>query len=234
MDRDTLDVSARRAPAFSELAQLVHDFKGPLSLVALETQVLQMQLDDGDHVEMVNAATRVLLNIDYIDRMVHDLIDSCALAIGHFAVHRKPTDLSDVLKRVMLRMAVSRDRERVVLDTPGPVILAIDALRIERVVANLVHNAIVYSPDHAPILVVLETEHGSARVTIRDAGPGIAPEEIERVFDEYRRASTSYMHDGSGLGLYVSKQIIEAHGGRIGVESTVGVGSEFHFELPME
>jgi hypothetical protein len=85
MDRDarshggasgTVGFDGGHALSFSELAQLVHDFKSPLSLVALETQVLQTQLDDGAHVEMVHAITRVLLNLDYIDRMVHDLIDS--------------------------------------------------------------------------------------------------------------------------------------------------------------
>src|SRR5262245_50210639 len=72
-----------RALSFAELAHVVHDFKSPLSVVTLETQVLQRQLDDGGHVEMVNATARMLLNLDYIDRLVQDLVDSCAIDAGH-------------------------------------------------------------------------------------------------------------------------------------------------------
>ncbi len=219
--------------ALSELAHLVHDFKGPLSLVALETQVLQRQLDDGAHVEMVHAITRVLLNVDYIDRLVHDLIDSCAINSGHFELHRVATDLDALLESVTTRMSASRDRGRIELEAPQRVILKIDALRIERVIANLVQNALTYSAEDTCILVKLETLASTVRISVRDSGRGIAPDELDHVFDEHRRANSADVHDGSGLGLYVSKQIVEAHGGRIGVRSVLGEGSEFFFELPL-
>lgn len=232
MVRDAVHVDAGHALTFSDLSQLVHDFKGPLSLVALETQVLQKQLDDGAHIDMVHAITRVLLNVDYIDRMVHDLIDSCAMDAGHFELRRAPTDLRELLTNVTKRMAASKDRNRIALEAPRTAILRIDALRIERVVANLLQNALVYSPETTRVLVKLETSRSVARVSVRDAGPGIAPDKRERIFDEYHRSTNAYLHDGSGLGLFVSKQIVEAHGGYIGVESTRGSGSEFYFALP--
>jgi signal transduction histidine kinase len=234
MDRPAARSVTDRALTLSELAQLVHDFKGPLSLVALETQVLQKQLlDDGAHVDMVDAMARVLLNVDYIDRMVHDLIDSCALDAGHFELHRTSTDLRDLLERVTSRMATSRDAGRIALHAKVSAILRIDALRIERVVANLLQNALTYSPVEAQVAVRLETSRSIARVSVRDGGPGLARHELARVFDEYQRSSGSYLHDGSGLGLYVSKKIVNAHGGYIGVTSTPGAGSEFYFVLPL-
>jgi len=221
------------ALSYAELAQLVHDFKTPLSLVALETQVLQSQLDDGDHVDMVHAITRVLLNLDYIDRMMHDVIDSCAIDAGHFEIHRAPTDLWLLLETVTTRMATTRDRHRIVLEPAPSLTLKIDALRIERVIANLVHNALKYSADSTRVFVRLATATGAARVSVSDAGPGIPRDEVEHLFEEYRRSSAAHSHDSSGLGLYVSKRIVEAHGGRIGVNTATGLGSEFYFEIPI-
>jgi signal transduction histidine kinase len=231
MNRDAIHLGAERALSFSDLVQLVHDFKAPLSLVALETQVLQSQLDDGAHVEMVHAMTRVLLNVDYIDRMVHDLIDSCAFDVGHFALHRTPTELLDLVEGVTQRMAAARDHGRLVLEAEHRITLNIDALRIERVTANLIHNALAYSQG-SRVIVKLETMARTARVSVRDTGPGIAPDELDRVFDAFGRAASAAGCEGSGLGLFVSKQIIDAHGGRIGVDSKPGLGSEFYFELP--
>jgi signal transduction histidine kinase len=222
------------ALTYSELVQLVHDFKGPLTLVALETQVLQMQLDDGAHADMVDAIGRVLLNVNYIDRMMHGLIDSWAIETGHFVLHRKSTELRDLLENVVARMTLSRERGRIVLEARGRATLDIDALRIERVIANLVYNALVYSSEDTRVTVSFTTTAEAARISVRDDGPGIAPAELEHLFDEARRGSVGQTHDGHGLGLFVSKQIIQAHGGVIGVESTVGVGSEFFFELPLK
>jgi signal transduction histidine kinase len=233
MARHALDVGAEHALTYSELAQLVRDFQGPLSLVALETQVLQSQLDDGDHVEMVDAITRVLLNIAYIDRMVHDLIDSCAIDAGQFVLHRKPTEMCDLLESVMLRMAAMRDHGRIVLEARGRVTIEIDPLRIERVIANLVQNALTYSDEDTRVVVRLDSSPRFVRVSVRDAGPGISRDDLLHVFEEYHRSAGASVHEGSGLGLFVSKQIVEAHGGKIGVESTLGLGSEFFFELPL-
>ncbi len=212
------------------LAQLVHDFKGPLSLAALDTQLLLAQLDDGHHVEMVQAIKRVLLNLDYVERMVHDLIDTSAIDGDRFELRRRPTELRELLENVIARVP---HRERIVLEARECVSLELDALRLERVIANLVQNALVYSARDSQVLVRLEVSRELARVSVCDHGPGIARGELAHVFEPFRRAATSYMHDGSGLGLYVSKQIVEAHGGRIGVQSTVGVGSIFYLELPV-
>lgn len=232
MNRDALGGGTEHALTFSELAKLVHDFKAPLSLVALETQVLQAQLDDGAHDEMVHAMTRVLLNVNYIDRMVHDLIDSCAIDAGHFALHRRPTELCDLLETVTLRMAAVRPPGRIVLDAHSRVTLNVDSLRIERVVANLLHNALAYSPEDTSVVVALRVSPHTVKVSVRDNGPGIARGELDHIFDQYHRADAAALHEGSGLGLFVSKQIVEAHGGRIAVDSTPGQGSEFYFELP--
>jgi signal transduction histidine kinase len=211
-----------------DLAQIVHDLKDPLTTISLECRLLDAVLDDGAKVR--RAIDRILRNVQYLDRMVQDLLDMTALDAGSFEIHRTPTELCSLLEDVVERMA---SHGRVFLDARERVTMQIDDLRIERVVANLLQNAIKYSPACTGIVVRLEPIAGGARVSVIDGGPGLSPEEATVVFDRYRRASTSSAHAGYGLGLYVSKQIITAHGGRIGVDTTRGVGSRFFFELPV-
>jgi len=211
-----------------DLAQIVHDLKDPLTTIALECRLLDTELDDGAKVR--RALDRILRNVQYLDRMVQDLLDMTALDAGSFEIHRTPTDLSTLLEDVVERMGA---HGRVFLDARERVTMPIDDLRIERVVANFLQNAIKYSPACTGIVVRLEPLATGARVSVLDGGPGLSPEEAAIVFERYRRASTSAAHAGCGLGLYVSKQIVAAHGGRIGVDSTRGVGSRFYFELPV-
>jgi signal transduction histidine kinase len=229
MDREAVD---GHALSFTELAQVVHDFKGPLSVVVLETQVLQRLLDDGAHDDMVSATRCMLLNLDFIDRMVHDLIDSCAIDAGRFELHRAHADVRTLLENVMTRMT-ARDRGRIILDAPTTMTLDLDGLRIERVIANLLQNALKYSADATRVVLKLDTSPELVRISVIDTGPGIAREHLVHLFEEYRRATTVDPHEGSGLGLYVSKRIVEAHGGKIGVDSSRGIGSKFYFELPL-
>jgi signal transduction histidine kinase len=102
------------------------------------------------------------------------------------------------------------------------------------VITNLLDNALRYTPSTGGIVVRLSKDLAGAHISICDAGPGLSPEEIAVVFEPYRRAASSLGRAGSGLGLYVSKQIVEAHGGRIGVESVRGMGARFFFALPYE
>jgi NtrC-family two-component system sensor histidine kinase KinB len=227
------DAKIDHALSFGELAQIVHDFKSPLSVVTLETQLLLGRLDDGKHEDMVAATTRILLNLDYLDRLMQDMIDSCAIDAGQFQVHPRLTDLGKLLESVTARMTSTCDPGRLVLDTPASVLAVIDALRIERVVANFVQNALKYSPDTCHVHVRLESANKTSRISVIDEGPGIDPDDARHVFEAYRRAPSGHAHEGSGLGLYVSKRIVEAHGGRIGVETAPGGDAEFYFELPM-
>jgi signal transduction histidine kinase len=111
--------------------------------------------------------------------------------------------------------------------------MAIDDLRIQRVVTNLLGNALKFAPRHTHVVVRLEAcVDGGARISVIDAGPGMAAAETAYVFERYRRTKSASHFEGSGLGLFVAKQIVEAHGGMIGVDSVPGTGSRFYFELP--
>jgi signal transduction histidine kinase len=211
-----------------EVAQIVHDLKGPLAAIALEAYLLT----SGDHSDLGILSARILRNVQFLDRMIQDLLDSCSIGDGRFELHRRPTELRALLEQVVDRIASTRDRGRVVLEAPFRITLSIDDLRIERVVANLVGNALKHAPRCNRIVVELAAGAHGVEVSVTDTGPGISAAEIGSIFDKHRRGDAAHAVGGHGLGLYASKKIVEAHGGRIGVDSTCGAGSRFFFELP--
>jgi signal transduction histidine kinase len=212
-----------------DMAEIVHDLKNPLSTIAIDAQALGFRLNACATPAQV---WRIERNVAYMDRLVQELLDLCALDTGCLRIERRPVELRALLERVLDRVLPTHQRERVYLDACEHAVVACDEYRIERVVANLLENAIKYTPATGDIIVRLRTHFPSACVSVIDCGPGLSPAECERVFDKFKRASTGKC-SGSGLGLYVSRKIIDAHGGRLGVESVPGVGSRFFFELPL-
>jgi PAS domain S-box-containing protein len=210
-----------------EMAEIVHDLKSPLSTIALEAHLL------GDRLATPNQVGRIERNVAYMDRLVHELLDLCSIDAGRFTIERRPTELRSLIERVLERVLPSADRDRVLLDAGSNVVVSCDDGRVERVIANFIENALKYAPPRSAIVVRLAITASHACVSVIDSGPGIPDDETSTLFDKYRRASTARGHNGSGLGLYVSRKIIEAHGGRVGVESRRNVGSRFFFELPV-
>jgi signal transduction histidine kinase len=212
----------------SEVAEIVHDLKNPLSAITLEAMLLEDKIARGDRSGGVHSIARINRNVAFLDRLVLDLLDVCALAAGHLYLYREPTDLRALLRGVSERLGYGR----IALDANDPLTLMIDPLRVERVVANLIDNALKYTPSASDIVLRLTALAEGARVSVIDNGPGIAPSELAYVFHRYRRGAPARTTSGCGLGLYVCKRIVEAHGGQIGVESSVGGGTHFFFDLP--
>jgi signal transduction histidine kinase len=234
VDVDVVDTEATTLDTSSqpllEIVQIVHDFKNPLATIALEMCILEDRLLQA---ELRGAVTRVAQNVAYLDRMVQDLLDAGSMQVDRFTLHRHRIELRALIEQVIERSTATRDRPRVCLDAPAPVFLAVDELRIERVISNLLANALKYSPSSTDVLIRLEVRQPVVRVSVIDAGPGIPADETRQLFGRYQRAATANGTEGNGLGLYVSKRIIEAHGGHIGVDSRHGAGSCFFFELPL-
>jgi signal transduction histidine kinase len=222
-----------RARLDEDVAELVHDLKNPLSTIALEVDLIDTRLDSEGRCDLTQALGRIRRNVSFIDGLIIELAEICMAANGHIAARRARCDLQRLLASVIDRVVPSTDRPRVVFDTLDSGEVVIDQVRIERVIANLLDNALKYTPADAEIHVSLTTDARFAQVSVCDNGPGLEMDELEVVFQPYQRAASSRGCSGSGLGLHVSKQIVEEHGGYIGVDSVRGAGARFFFALPL-
>lgn len=171
-------------------------------------------------------------------RLVSDLLDASRIQSGMLELRLELCDLIGVVtEAVEVQRAIWSSRQ-IGLDTAGQVrlMLIADADRVGQVVTNYLVNALKYSAADQPVEMRVSLSPGAVRVEVSDHGPGLAPQELERVFDHYYRASgVEQQRDaggGLGLGLHISKTIVERHGGAVGVQSALGAGSVFWFTLP--
>jgi signal transduction histidine kinase len=171
--------------------------------------------------------------------LVTDLLDLARLRSQRADLHVRRVDLGELLTAAasMMRPLVEQAGQTMELavPAPAPAILG-DPRRLERVLLNLLSNATKFAPHGASIDLAVEEHTEGVVVSVRDTGPGIPPEAIPRLFEQFYtgRTSSSSHNIGTGLGLPIAKGIVEAHGGRIWVESEVGRGSTFRFSLPWE
>jgi two-component system, sensor histidine kinase and response regulator len=169
-----------------------------------------------------------------LNRMINDMLDLDRIEAGRLTLHIENVDLNELLQGAAGRTRVTSDTHRVVCHFDGHPIIRCDPDRVAQVAANLLGNAVKYSPDGGDIVVTTMVMGDEVDVSIHDHGVGIAPEFMHKVFSRYERyEKTSGKILGTGLGLALAKQIVELHGGKISVTSELGEGSDFHFTLPV-
>jgi len=213
------------------LALLSHDLRSPLTVILGYGQQLLRKLG-GPGQEKDAAKARVIVESSLrMERMLKQVLEQSALESGPAALHRASLDLMPLVRRMVEQLPLP-DRERIDLAGADQLHMLGDAGRLERVVVNLLSNALKYSPATSPIVVRVFGSDDQAVITIADRGVGINSEEIPHLFEKQYRARTSGTVEGLGLGLYSSQLIVVAHGGRIGVESEVGRGSTFTIRMP--
>jgi protein-histidine pros-kinase len=209
-----------------------HDLKNPLSVIVLQARLLRRLQGGHASAEQQRAVAVIAESAAFIDNLVRELLEMAYVESDHIEIHPEPVELAGFLASVLERAVSSYDRDRVRLEIAEPSTVSAERSRIERVVVNFVQNAIKYSPPGSPIVVRLDVRDDRAVVSVTDRGPGLAPEERSYVFDKYKRASSAGKTEGLGLGLYISRKIVEAHGGDIGVDSAPGQGASFFLRLP--
>jgi signal transduction histidine kinase len=212
-----------------------HDLRSPLAAIMANAQLLRraQERDDADERQRRRAAA-IEASAERLGGMIADLVDAARLEGGQLRVAPVPVDLGRLAADVVARMG-DGEAERVVVAAPtGLPLAAADPARIERVLANLIGNALKYSPASAPVRVDVRSRGREVLVEVADLGPGIAPEELPRLFQRHgRTASGRGRADSLGLGLYIARGIVEAHGGRVWVESAPEAGSTFGFAVPV-
>jgi signal transduction histidine kinase len=208
-----------------------HDLRAPLGAVVGQAQILRRRA--GEDPFTVARADAILRAASRMDAMIEDLLDGARFDAGRLALKLEQIDLAAFLAELLARMGSSLEVERVEVAASGTerITLCADPRRLERVLLNLLSNALKYCPEGK---VRLEVERHGDRVvlSVADDGPGIHPDDLPNLFRRYHRGRGTAPHDGLGLGLYGAKLLVEAHGGRIDVDSTPGAGTRFRVDLP--
>jgi PAS domain S-box-containing protein len=170
-----------------------------------------------------------------MERLVRDLLDLSSMETGHFAIERKPLDLSRAFEEAQERFNLASHGRSIVFDCevdPSLGLVNADRDRLLQVIINLLGNALKFTPDGGRISLRALQRGGCAEIVVQDTGAGIAPEQLSHIFDRFWRKDRA-SRDSAGLGLAICKGIVDAHGGRIEVESTQGVGTTFRVSIPL-
>jgi signal transduction histidine kinase len=214
-----------------------HELRTPLAALQLAVQGLDRAVRRTDGTPKVETLERsidiCLRQTTRLARLVDRLLDASQIAAGKFALKVETLSLLEIAREVAQALAADALRSGSSIDVSGDVEVRgqWDRMRVEQVVSNLVRNAIVFGQGK-PIVVTVSADGDRARLSVADRGMGIPPEEQRRIFGRFERAVSARNYGGMGLGLYVVSQIVEAHGGRVRVDSAPGSGATFTVDLP--
>lgn len=232
---DRLRAAERMKGSFLSAAS--HELRTPLSSIKGYTEFLEDQLAGPLNRRQLAFVREIELGADRLRRIVDDILDCARLEAGAFRLEVRECDLGQVVAEVLSSMKpqFKAGRVRMLRALPrSSVRLSADPHRVGQVVINLVANALKFTPPGGQIRVWLHVLRAAARVEVADTGIGIEARHLPHLFDRFYQVDPSLARErgGAGLGLAIAKGLVEAHGGEIGVESTVGKGSTFWFTLP--
>lgn len=212
------------------LATAAHEFKTPLAVIKAYAQLMARR----EPAEQ-RALGVIQRQVDRLSRLVQHILDSSRLRVDTGSARCDRFDLAALARDVVDRMRASAPAHDLEVHADCAVPVVADRERIERVITCLVDNAVRFSPGGGPIRMRIAATEGEARVSVADEGVGIPPDRQPQIFERYFRAHAGTPHDygGLGIGLEMSREVVERQGGRMWFESTPGAGSTFHFGLPL-
>jgi signal transduction histidine kinase len=229
-----LETTSRHKSEF--LANMSHELRTPLNAIIGFSQVLRERMfgdvteKQGEYLDDILSSGHHLLSL------INDVLDLSKVEAGQVELELEQFSLRDALERgvVMVRERATSNGVRLSLElTPDVAIVRGDERRVRQIVFNLLSNAVKFTPTGGNVTVATARVDGEVHVSVTDTGPGIATDDQERIFEEFQQTQVGMrQREGTGLGLALSKRLVELHGGRIWVESKPGHGSRFVFTLP--
>ena len=214
------------------LQTISHDLRIPLTVIQGHAELLQETCREEEtgpaaHLEaIVQAGERM-------NRMIEDLVEAARLEGGILTLQQEKLDLREHLQGILDRSFMEAEAKRIHLIAAELPLVQADPDRLERIVINLLSNALKYSPPGSPVRVEAAAAGGEIVLTVADQGEGIAEEDLPHIFERFYRTRNHRRPDSVGLGLFITRMLVQAHGGRIWVESSAGGGSTFFFTLPI-
>jgi signal transduction histidine kinase len=216
------------------LGVVSHDLRNPLSAISMCARVLA-DSPPSDESERRQLLDTIRESTHWMNRLIQDLLDVSTIERGKLSLELRPEEPSQLALQALHMFEVEAKEHAIALDarlaTNVPLVSA-DRTRVVQVLSNLLRNAIKFTPRDGRIVIGVDTSDHAVQFSVTDTGPGISAEKRARVFDRYWQSSQGARQRGAGLGLSIAKGIVEAHGGRIWVESVPGEGSEFAFTIP--
>ena len=231
-----LEVASRHKSEF--LANMSHELRTPLNAIIGFSQVLRQRLFGEINAKQEEYLDDILASGNHLLDLINDVLDLSKVEAGQVELEVATFSLREALERgvVMVRERATKNGVRLSLELGADVDLVDgDERRVRQVVFNLLSNAVKFTPRGGTVLVASAREDGEVLVSVTDTGPGIAADDQERIFEEFQQTDVGVrQREGTGLGLALSKRLVELHRGRIWVESRSGHGSRFVFTLPIE
>jgi signal transduction histidine kinase len=231
-----LEVANRHKSEF--LANMSHELRTPLNAIIGFSQVLRQRLFGEINAKQEEYLDDILASGNHLLDLINDVLDLSKVEAGQIELDVATFSLREALERgvVMVRERATKNGVRLSLELGADVDLVDgDERRVRQVVFNLLSNAVKFTPRGGSVLVASAREDGEVLVSVTDSGPGIAADDQERIFEEFQQTDVGVQQrEGTGLGLALSKRLVELHRGRIWVESRPGHGSRFVFTLPIE
>ncbi|WP_341910825.1 hybrid sensor histidine kinase/response regulator [Polaromonas sp. YR568] len=232
-----LQAAVRTRDDFISMA--THELRTPLNTLYLESQLRKMQLDRGradifDVPYLQAMVARDRRQVEAMMRLIDDMMDASRINSKQLSIRPAPMEVAALLTRVVENLAqqAAAAGSPITLDAGQPVTAQWDEFRIEQVVINLLTNALRYG-EGKPVEVSLRLLPQGACISVRDHGRGISPADQQRIFEQFSRVASDDGTGGLGLGLFITRQLVRAHGGSINVESSQGAGAEFTVTLPL-
>ena len=214
------------------LAIVSHDLRNPLSIMAMSADLLGSAIPEEKKAAQLGIMRRAVAGMN---ALIEDLLDVSQIASERFAVSPRPVDVASFVDdaRAMFEPLLARKNQALECRSPlRPLLVSADRRRVNQVLSNLVGNANKFTPEGGRITLEVSPAEDCARFAISDTGPGISREDLPHIFDRFWQARR-VRRGGVGLGLAISKGIVDAHGGSIWAESCAGVGTTFFFTLPV-
>jgi signal transduction histidine kinase len=231
-----LETASRHKSEF--LANMSHELRTPLNAILGFSQVLQHRLFGEINEKQDEYLDDILASGNHLLSLINDVLDLSKVEAGQVELEIAAFSLGEALERgvVMVRESAIKNGVQLSLEL-APDVNGVrgDERRVRQIVFNVLSNAVKFTPAGGSVAVAAATVNGEVHVSVTDTGPGIAPEDHERIFEEFQQTEVGVQQrEGTGLGLALSKRLVELHGGRIWVESEPGHGSRFVFTLPSE